>query len=133
MIWSLSTRGPGLKKSFTSPSLRTLAPPHMHKFPRVNARDSKLGPIQPWDVTLANPSGGQFTPASAPIVLRRVKENKPRLGFIRPDTPEYEAYREELAAVAPAFGFFAAAPQPATGADARPTDPAEKAPLALVG
>jgi hypothetical protein len=84
-------------------------------------------------MTLANPSGGQFTPASAPIVLRRVKENKPRLGFIRPDTPEYEAYREELAAVAPAFGFFAAAPQPATGADARPTDPAEKAPLALAG
>jgi hypothetical protein len=31
-------------------TLRTLAPPHMHKFPRVNARDSKLGPIQPWDV-----------------------------------------------------------------------------------
>jgi hypothetical protein len=31
-------------------SLRTLAPPHTHKFPRVNAQDSKLGPIQPWDV-----------------------------------------------------------------------------------
>ena len=31
-------------------SLRTLEPPHTHKFPRVNAQDSKLGPIQPWDV-----------------------------------------------------------------------------------
>src|SRR5260370_30695243 len=31
-------------------SLRTLEPPHTHKFPRANAQDSKLGPIQPWDV-----------------------------------------------------------------------------------
>ena len=31
-------------------SLRTLEPPHTHKFPRVNAQDCKLGPIQPWDV-----------------------------------------------------------------------------------
>src|ERR1700730_5126213 len=26
-------------------SLRTLEPPHTHKFPRVNAQDCKLGPI----------------------------------------------------------------------------------------
>ena len=39
MIWSLSIK-----------SLRTLEPPHTHKFPRVNAQNSKLGPIQPWDV-----------------------------------------------------------------------------------
>ena len=31
-------------------SLRTLERPHTHKFPRVNAQDFKLGPIQPWDV-----------------------------------------------------------------------------------
>src|SRR5260370_36233870 len=31
-------------------SLRTFEPPHAHKFRRVNAQDSKLGPIQPWDV-----------------------------------------------------------------------------------
>src|SRR6202140_1845066 len=30
-------------------SLRTLEPLHTHKFPRVNAQDSKFGPIQPWD------------------------------------------------------------------------------------
>src|SRR5258708_7095982 len=31
-------------------SLRMLEPLHRHKFPRVDAQDSKLGPIQPWDV-----------------------------------------------------------------------------------
>ena len=39
MIWSLSIK-----------SLRTLEPLHTHKFPRVNAQDCKLGPIQPWGV-----------------------------------------------------------------------------------
>jgi hypothetical protein len=38
MIWSLSSK------------LEKLEPPHTHKFPRVNAQHSKLGPIQPWDV-----------------------------------------------------------------------------------
>jgi hypothetical protein len=67
-------------------------------------------------MTLSNPSGIQFTPASAPIVLRRLADQKPRLGFIRPDAPEFESYRAELAAVAPAFGFFAGAPQTAPSA-----------------
>src|SRR3974377_2090006 len=31
-------------------SLRTLEPPNTRKCPRVNAQDSKLGSIQPWDV-----------------------------------------------------------------------------------
>jgi hypothetical protein len=31
-------------------SLRTLETPLTHTFPRVNAQDCKLGPIQPWDV-----------------------------------------------------------------------------------
>jgi hypothetical protein len=84
-------------------------------------------------MTLSNPSGIQFTPASAPIVLRRLADQKPRLGFIRPDAPEYESYRAELAAVAPAFGFFAGAPQTAPSADARPTVVDEETRLALVG
>jgi uncharacterized protein YneF (UPF0154 family) len=84
-------------------------------------------------MTLSNPSGIQFTPASAPIVLRRLADQKPRLGFIRPDAPEFESYRAELAAVAPAFGFFAGAPQTAPSADARPTAAAEEARLSLVG
>src|ERR1700720_1793799 len=43
-------------------SLRTLEPPHTHKFPRVNAQDSKLGPIQPWDVKdFLRPGRGRAT------------------------------------------------------------------------
>jgi hypothetical protein len=38
MIWSLSSK------------LEKLEPSHTRKFPRVNAQNSKLGPIQPWDV-----------------------------------------------------------------------------------
>jgi hypothetical protein len=62
-------------------------------------------------MTLSNPSGMQFTPASAPIVLRRVADKIPQLGFILSDPLDYESYRQELEAVAPAFGFFAAAPR----------------------
>lgn len=60
--------------------------------------------------TLSNPGGAQFTPASAPIVLRRVVDHIPQLGFIRPGAPDYEAYRRELEKVVPVFGFFALAP-----------------------
>jgi uncharacterized protein YneF (UPF0154 family) len=84
-------------------------------------------------MTLSNPTRMQLTPASAPILLRRLTENKPRLGFIRPDAPDYESYRRELAVVAPAFGFFAGAPRSATGADTRPTTASEEARLSLVG
>jgi hypothetical protein len=70
-------------------------------------------------MTLSNPSGMQFTPASAPIVLRRVTDKIPQLGFIAPDAPDYDSYRQELVAVAPAFGFFASAPRPASGAEAK--------------
>ena len=38
MIWSLSSK------------LEKLEPSHTRKFPRVNAQNSKFGPIQPWDV-----------------------------------------------------------------------------------
>ena len=69
-------------------------------------------------MTLSNPSGMHFTPACAPIVLRRVTDRIPQLGFIRPGAPDYESYRQELEAVAPEFGFFATAPQPVGGAEA---------------
>jgi hypothetical protein len=80
-------------------------------------RESACGLI----MTLSNPSGTQFTPASAPIVLRRVADRIPQLGFIRSDAPEYESYRQELEAVAPEFGFFATAPRPVSGAGAKCT------------
>lgn len=62
--------------------------------------------------TLSNPGGAHFTPASAPIVLRRVVDHTPQLGFVRPGAPDYETYRRELEMVMPAFGFFAKGPQP---------------------
>ena len=43
-------------------SLRTLEPPPTHKFPRVNAQDCKLGPIQLWDVKdFLRPGRGRAT------------------------------------------------------------------------
>ncbi len=80
-------------------------------------------------MTLSNPSGMHFTPACAPIVLRRVTDRIPQLGFIRPGAPDYESYRQELEAVAPEFGFFATAPRPVGDAEARP---AEEPRLSLV-
>ena len=38
-------------------------------------------------MTLSNPGGAHFTPASAPIVLRRVVDETPKLGYIRLGTP----------------------------------------------
>jgi len=52
----------------------------------------------------------QFTPASAPIVLRRVTDRIPQLGFLRPGAP-IRLLPPRAEAVAPAFGFFASAPQ----------------------
>ena len=62
-------------------------------------------------MTLSNPSGMHFTPASAPIVLKRVADKIPQLGFIQAGAPDYEAYRQELETVTPAFGFFASSPR----------------------
>jgi hypothetical protein len=92
---------------------------------RPGERESARGLI----MTLSNPGGMNFTPASAPIVLKRVTDRIPQLGFLRPGAPDYDSYRQELEAVAPAFGFFASAPRPAAGAEARP---AEEARLSLV-
>ena len=75
-------------------------------------------------MTLSNPGGAHFTPASAPIVLRRVVDETPKLGYIRLGTPDYESYRRELEAVMPAFGFYALAARPASGSEP-PPDPAQ--------
>jgi hypothetical protein len=71
-------------------------------------------------ITLSNPGGAHFTPASAPIVFRRVVDQTPHLGFIWPGTPDYEAYRRELEMVMPAFGFFASAPRPISDTESPP-------------
>jgi hypothetical protein len=96
---------------------------------RPGERESARGLI----LTLSNPSGTQFTPASAPIVLRRVVDKIPALGFVGPDVPDYESYRQELATVEPAFGFFARTPRPDSGAEAKVAADADGAQLSLVG
>ena len=54
-------------------SLRTLEPPHTHKFPRVNAQDCKLGPIQPWDVKdFLRPGRGRAS--DIPVVVITAKD-----------------------------------------------------------
>jgi hypothetical protein len=76
------------------------------------SRPDKQEPARGLIMTLSNPGGLHFTPASAPIILRRVVGQIPRTGYIGPDLPEYDAYRRELDTVIPAFGLLGTAPQP---------------------
>ena len=69
-------------------------------------------------MTLSNPAGMNFTPACAPVVLKRVADRIPPLGFLRPGAPGYELYRRELESVVPAFGLFASAPRRVSGVEA---------------
>jgi hypothetical protein len=82
--------------------------------------------------TLSSLAGVHFTPASAPIVLRRVVDQTPQLGFIQPGAPDYEAYRRELEMVIPAFGFFAAAPPPNSGTELAPVGTLQEVRLSVV-
>jgi hypothetical protein len=81
------------------------------------SRPEKQEPGRGLIMTLSNPSGMQFTPASAPVVLRRVENNVTQLGFIPPGAPDYDAYRRELETVIPAFGFFATSPGSGPGTE----------------
>jgi hypothetical protein len=84
-------------------------------------------------MTLSNLDAVHFTPASAPIVLKRlVPDEELQLGFIRPGAPDYDSYRQELDTVIPAFGFFATAPRPASGIEAVIAKPAEDVRLSIV-
>jgi hypothetical protein len=81
---------------------------------RPNGKEDARGLI----MTLSNPSGLHFTPVSAPIVLKRIVAEIPQLGFIRPGGRDYDAYRRELEAVVPEFGFFAPVPDSTSVTDA---------------
>jgi hypothetical protein len=85
-------------------------------------------------MTLSNPGGTHFTPASAPIVLTRVIDKVPQLGFIRPGTSnyDYDMYCRELDAVMPAFGCFATAPRPGPAIEAVPAKLVEEVQLSIV-
>jgi hypothetical protein len=82
------------------------------------SRPEKEEPARGLIMTLSNPSGMHFTPASAPIVLKRVPSEIPQIGFIRPGSPDYDAYRRELETVMPAFGLLSMVPPPAAEPEA---------------
>jgi hypothetical protein len=89
-------------------------------------------PVRGLIITLSNPGGSHFTPVSAPIVLRRVVGQTPQLGYIRPDAPDYEAYRRDLEMVMPTFGFFAEAPRPISDTKPALAGPVQDVYLAVV-
>jgi hypothetical protein len=96
------------------------------------SRPQKQEPARGLVMPLSNPSGTHFTPASAPILLRRVPTEIPQLGFIRPDSPYYEAYRRELETVTPAFGLLSMVPRLTAEPEARPARSAEDVRLSVV-
>jgi hypothetical protein len=57
-------------------------------------------------MTLANPHGTHLIPATAPVVLRRLRSGdaSPQLGFIHPNARDYDQYLFQLRSVAPHFG-----------------------------
>ena len=96
------------------------------------SRPEKQEPARGLVMTLSNPTGMHFTPASAPIVLRRVPGEIPQLGFIRPDSPDYNAYRRELETVMPAFGLLSVVPRPAAEPEGGLAKSAEDVRLSIV-
>lgn len=96
------------------------------------SRPQKQEPARGLILTLSTPGGVHFTPATAPIVLKRVINETPQIGFIRPDAPGYDAYRRELETVMPAFGFFASASGPASESETAPAKPSEDVRLSVV-
>jgi hypothetical protein len=71
------------------------------------SRPDEKSPGRGLITTLSNPGGMNFTPVSAPVVLKRIANSLPQTGFIKPDSADYVSYRQELEAVMPAYGFFA--------------------------
>jgi hypothetical protein len=58
-------------------------------------------------LTLSNPGSIHFIPASAPVVLRRLNETTPQMGFVHSDSEDYATYVRQLNEVAPEFANFA--------------------------
>jgi hypothetical protein len=58
-------------------------------------------------MTLSVASGLSYTPASAPVVLRRLgNEEPPKLGFVHPGDTDYDLYHAQLLQVLPTYGVF---------------------------
>jgi hypothetical protein len=96
------------------------------------SRPKKEEPARGLIMTLSNPTGMHFTPASAPIVLRRVTREIPQLGFIRLDSPDYVSYRRELETVMPSFGLLGVVPGPAAEPEPGSARSAEDVRLSIV-
>ncbi|MGY3698660.1 hypothetical protein ACVIGA_008802 [Bradyrhizobium sp. USDA 3240] len=58
-------------------------------------------------LTLANPGGVHFIPATAPVVLRRLSDIVPQMGFVHRNSSDYATYIAQLSDVAPEFATFA--------------------------
>jgi hypothetical protein len=95
---------------------------------RPEAKEPARGLI----MTLSNPGGAHFTPASAPIVLKRVVDEAPQLGFVRLGERDYDKYCQELEIVMPTFGCFATALHQASAVEPTPAKPVEEVRLSVV-
>ena len=65
-------------------------------------------------------------------MLKRVAGARPQLGFIKPDSPDYVFYRQELEAVTPDYGFFAIASGSSAREETRSTKPIGEVRLSVV-
>ena len=61
-------------------------------------------------LTLSNPRGMHFTPASTPVVIKRIGEQVPHLGFVHPEAPDYDFYKAHLLNVVPNYGVIGRPP-----------------------
>jgi hypothetical protein len=83
-------------------------------------------------LTLSNPAGMHFTPASTPVVMRRIESATPVFGFIAPGDPDYQYYSEQLQRVIPEYGLLVRpVAHAAEGRLPRPADPSAR--LTVVG
>jgi hypothetical protein len=57
--------------------------------------------------TLSNPKGMNFIPACTPIVLQKMGSEALAIGLLKPGTPEYTRYIQELVNVSPDFAYAA--------------------------
>ncbi len=71
-------------------------------------------------MTLAHPGGTHFVPTTAPLVLRRLGETVPELGFVHSNTPDYDLYLMQLRSVTPHFGKLVSAGKNTTVDGGRP-------------
>jgi hypothetical protein len=65
-------------------------------------------------------------------VLKRIEEATPQLGFIKPDSPDYASYWQELEAVMPDYGFFVIASASRAREETHPAKPIEEVRLTVV-